>query len=234
MMKYRASPRSLKTNKGPIYLPIGMASILQTAWDILQQNPSRDRDQGLLLPTSQQDVTAIEAQQQQQQSLMYEYEEDTEMDQLSAIPEITEEDVVERAYMMAKHNTFRPDVYEQDFYRGLDARVPQSEDMQHSEIMWRIDQDHPIVIVLMDVSGVQPYHVINDLFGVQFIFYDHDVRAAVGHLLDLCQKYRLPVLATPVEEEEVEDDETGKQDGEPTPEAPTSVQVIVNDGPEVV
>lgn len=176
-----------------------MASILHSLAEILKRNEGRG---GALLPSTTGEARRMDAEQAMlasdflgQQYEEYDLEGGYPSDAIEMENVMTEEELAMQAYSAAKNQTHREDVYESDFYRDLNARIP-SEDSGNS-IVWRVDVDHPVVVVLTDVLGQNPIHLISDIYGDQLIYGDHDVRSAIQYLLDLCQKYELPVSPTP-------------------------------------
>ena len=163
-----------------------MSSIIETVLYVLTQR--RNEPSSPLLPSNIDDIEAggILA------SDLLTYLDDGDDDNIELREVLTEEQLALRAYSAAKHQSFRDEVYIDDFFKNFSARVP-TENNQDTTVVWRIDADNPVVTILVEVLGAEPIHVIDDIYGEQVIFKDNDVQVAVNHLVELCGKYDLIV-----------------------------------------
>lgn len=114
---------------------------------------------------------------------------------------VSDERLVVEIMSFATKNTYRVPIYRCDFYKGLDPRVPVSENT-HSiseDIMFRMNIDHPLVYVLVTEYGQQPVHITEDYYGELAVYRGADVEDGITYLISLCSAAGYEIQPDPVE-----------------------------------
>ena len=114
------------------------------------------------------------------------------------VEDIDDETLISQIVSMATENTYRQgnEIYRCDLYKGLDKRIPFSEDAKEQSV-WRMKDDHPLVNVLVSEKGQQPIHIIEDTYGDLVIYEDSVVEEGISHLIVLCSQLGYEILNDP-------------------------------------
>lgn len=183
-----------------------MASLIQSLMSVFSDSKTSRTS---ILPTTQQDLDLMESQQQPDgylaSDLLNGSYEEIEEEYQEESPPPSDIDLVTVVYGGALHNNHRtpPVVYTCDFYKDFNARLPSNGDSQ-ADVVWRVDIDHPVVIVLNQLMA-EPIHRIYDRFGDQLFYRDQDLRAAVNELVSLCVENGYSVSPDPPQQQQEEE-----------------------------